>query len=257
MPHRGFAHWLGVIIHWRKGLISFGLRFESDYDGSSACCVASSTNIPTIHSYRSILLPPMTATLLILNMHCPSCTSYITHLLDPFLVASSILDLDISLLDHTVSFEPQGRNRHFKERVVNKVARALQEDGGFEIDGLSLPDRVASPLAAQKQGILHTWFKYLSSTKSTLDPQLASVPNNQLARLQRHIENCSVCQEGRPQDSAVDNDPTGKFELPFEEVTPQDLDDDEDERKINVVIQPSPDSEIREATYSIAGMTCS
>ncbi len=188
----------------------------------------------------------MSATLLIPNMHCPSCISHISSLLEPFIRNSSIRELRTSLLDRTVSFEVM-RNAKKEKRVVQAVKQVLREEGGFEISSERDHHEVTSNGG------------FITHLKSFLSPpSSASIPlsTTQQQRYQRHLNNCEACQAEADQEAAngVRSGTSGEMDG-VRTLSKEGGSEDEEETK--VVVEKPKTGSIREVTFSISGMTCS
>lgn len=143
--------------------------------------VHSSCSLPSICNLALVgPLPPMSSTrshitLVISNLHCPSCVDKITSLLSPYTAsvtgggmaadipsgsagssAGVVSDVSISLLSHTVSFilTPPKRSsikgalftratvdedHRAGRKILNEIVRRLTEIGGFDVQGLVDP----------------------------------------------------------------------------------------------------------------------
>ncbi|RXK37708.1 hypothetical protein M231_05041 [Tremella mesenterica] len=84
-------------------------------------------SLPLHNTSHSLLIP---------NMHCPSCVEHITSLLSTL---TYVRDISISLLLQTVTFrivvsENSVKNNKTEIDLVKDVARVLYREGGFEVD---------------------------------------------------------------------------------------------------------------------------
>lgn len=134
--------------------------------------------------------------LLIRNMHCPSCCEAIRQLLEPL---PAVRDLSIDLLRRTVNFAVDVHAAHPDTDassgalklgdVYDQVVQLLYEEGGFEVEG----DRPGGPPSAHKQPVKarregHGLFGWKKRSREKRERE------EEKARRERHVEHCSTCQ---------------------------------------------------------------
>ena len=113
------------------------------------------------------------STLLVSNIHCPSCVSYVEDLLQPL---SNILTVDVSIVDQTV------RVTHMGSMTASIITKELVA-AAFDVRHVTVHDSTGHKI-------------------SEIEPQLraahrAAHPMRPLSRYRaerKHIENCKACQ---------------------------------------------------------------
>ena len=169
-----------------------------------------------------------TATLLVSNMHCPSCVETITSLLRSL---PHLIDVHISLLLHTVTFGIDGTvvgststsQRPYPE-IIGAVMELLSNQGGFIID------------EAEWQGGRLDWQKGYTGRwlMGREDIAKGSVSKEEETRRRTHLEHCQACREGD-----VKHEKQGLF------------------HHNNINAEGMVLERLRETTILIEGMTCS
>lgn len=164
-----------------------------------------------------------TVTLLIPNMHCPSCVETITNLLAPL---RSISNLNVSLLLHTVSFaiDPHspGSSAKKQEKTEDSVAKLLRREGGFIVESPSAETVSTRKFVTSSSGFT----AWVSDHLSTAAKKAKAERRKEEERRELHLAHCEACRSG----------------LPHEEARPASIDD--------------LDGQILKTTLSISGMTC-
>ncbi|KAL1408194.1 hypothetical protein Q8F55_004999 [Vanrija albida] len=158
-----------------------------------------------------------TASLLVSNMHCPSCVEAITQLLSGL---SSVKNLSISLLLNRVTFAidtsiSSSTKTPSYRRIVDQVKGILATEGGFTVTEEAAPAPAAKPSLFSKLG---------SKRRATKEERRAE------ERHARHLERCEAC---RAEQDALTNG-----------LAPP------------TVSSPPPADQIQVTTLSIEGMTC-
>jgi len=146
-----------------------------------------------------------TITLLIPNMHCPSCVETITNLLAPL---RPISNLNVSLLLHTVTFtlnpDSPGSSARKPDHVVDKAANMLRREGGFIVESPGADTSSMMP-TVKRRGLLEWAGEHLRSAKK----KERTEKEREERRRELHLAHCEACREGRPhdgQDEELDND---------------------------------------------------
>jgi len=218
-------------------------------------------------------------TLVIRNLHCPSCVDKITTLLSPYVASPSeegrhtkidlnpsnsiaplVSDVSVSLLAHTVSFALTAQKKPLikgarllrakidedhraRRKILDEIVQRLTDIGGFDIQGLVDPYPIST----------------LGDAERAISPRLGSLarPGEALSwltrlfstksctssqeRFSRHLENCLSCQANlATKDIPVDSTP----------------DSGADAQKGESKDSLTDLEQIREATYAVEGMTC-
>ncbi|CAK9784363.1 heavy metal translocatin [Cutaneotrichosporon oleaginosum] len=158
-----------------------------------------------------------TASLVVGNMHCPSCVESITNLLAAL---PSVKNLSVSLLLHRVTFAidtsiGSSRVPTSVDRVVEQVAHTLKSEGGFEV---ATEGGDVEPTPAATGGLLDRVFGKRRADKAS---KIAE------ERRRRHLEHCEACQA----EEAGERHPSSTFPAP-------------------------PPDQVLVTTLSIEGMTC-
>lgn len=125
--------------------------------------------------------------LLVKNMHCPSCVDYITSLLSTL---TYVRDVSVSLLLHTVTFrlDPQvaTSSTQTETKLVDEVTALLSKEGGFELDRGSIAPSRTEDAEKPKRSWAGRWGR--REKKQMTDEQ----------RRQLHLEHCEACRSGLP-----------------------------------------------------------
>lgn len=170
----------------------------------------------------------VTTTVLINNIHCASCLSYIQEVL------SSLQPAPLSTTANYVSHEVT--IIHFPELSANGISRALS-DAAFEVHSVRTEDECGNSI--YEQDAVQAPQEWLEQAAQTLGQQVSTLPwrqttagpgllcdtNNQPSR--KHIEHCVACQKSNE-----------KVEVSKD------------------VIVAIPEAQKFTAALSIAGMTC-
>ena len=138
-----------------------------------------------------LLLHLPRVSLLVSNMHCPSCCEAITHLLSPL---PSIRNLSISLLLRTVTFSvdpsiSSSAKQVTREKVVKDVTAILTGEGGFEVDGGSNVPQSSSPTDSKSSKEPLSFLRLLTSSRKHEREQ-----RKEEERRRRHYEHCEACR---------------------------------------------------------------
>lgn len=137
-----------------------------------------------------------TITLLIPNMHCPSCVETITNLLAPLRFVSN---LNVSLLLHTVTFtlnpDSPGSSSKKSDHVVEQAAGVLRREGGFIVESPGT-DAASTRTVAKRRGLFEWASEHLSSTKKRERLE----KEREERRRELHLAHCEACREGRPHE---------------------------------------------------------
>lgn len=173
-----------------------------------------------------------TITLLIPNMHCPSCVESITQLLSPL---RSISNLNVSLLLHTVTFTPNsaapsGSLKSGERGLAKEVTEILQREGGFVVENPSA-EQLSLSTSSSPSGRISQWFHSLGWNAAAKQEEREK--KREEVRRRIHWENCEACREGRSHD--VEPEAVSAAEV---ETVPQD------------------EGGITKTVFSIGGMTC-
>lgn len=200
-----------------------------------------------------------TTTILIRNIHCASCVSYIQETLHDF--GPAIYEVDTSVLSQ-------------KTRIVHKHSISTTLichhlfDAGFEVySALTLDDRGRKMQELDYAGPSETWLE--AATNVGRSPQVGSSSNRSTSCLglppvtkrNKHLQTCLACQKdevhvaekgAKPaahRDSDVDDTSQGPCASTI---------DAPDEKAIvgDHVVDIDPDQSTHKATLSIGGMTC-
>jgi Cu+-exporting ATPase len=153
--------------------------------------------------YRRMALhlqpPPtghVTTTVLINNIHCASCLSYIEEVLSTLQPAP--LSTTANYVSHEVTII------HFTEHSANDISRALS-DAAFEVQSVRTEDEFGKIIYEQDEVQAHQeWLEQAAQTLSehastlswrqtTAHPGLLGDANHQLN--EKHIEHCITCQK--------------------------------------------------------------
>lgn len=119
-----------------------------------------------------------TVSLVVQNLHCPSCVETIQSLLAS---VPAVKNLVVSLLLHSVSFGVDTSQSRNVDKVVSDVKRLLVAEGGFVIDeNVKVENRFSD-----------RWFGQRRQSKKERLTQL---------RRQRHLERCQACREEEARD---------------------------------------------------------
>lgn len=130
-----------------------------------------------------------TVSLLVSNMHCPSCSEAITQLLSSL---PSIRNLSVSLLLRTVTFAidlsiSSSKVTVTTGSVINDVTKVLVREGGFEVEPSSTSVEIrTAPHKVAKKGLLHRLSSALFRSREERKPE---------ERRLRHLDHCMACQE--------------------------------------------------------------
>lgn len=173
----------------------------------------------------------LTASLVVSNMHCPSCVESITNLLSH---VPAVKNLSVSLLLHRITFavdlsagSSSSSAPMTKERVVEQVKRILKSEGGFEV---ASDEEVAEGgnkrnsllLPPPPQHLLGPWIGKRRQDKVTKIVE---------ERRRRHLEHCESC---RAEQEAKEKGIAAPSTLPT----------------------PAPSDQVLTTILSIEGMTC-
>ncbi|GMK57348.1 hypothetical protein CspeluHIS016_0401820 [Cutaneotrichosporon spelunceum] len=128
-----------------------------------------------------------TASLLVGNMHCPSCVESITSLLSAF---GAVQNLSVSLLLHRITFAVDtsigsSRTPTSVNRVVEQVKNTLKSEGGFEVTDESGEE--------PKPRFFDRVFRKERTDKASRVAE---------ERRRRHLEHCEAC---RAEQAALDS----------------------------------------------------
>ena len=125
--------------------------------------------------------------LLVKNMHCPSCVDYITSLLSTL---TYVRDLSVSLLLHTVTFRLDAQvatsSNQTESKLVDEVTALLSKEGGFELDRGSIAPSRTEDAEKWKRNWTGKWAR--REKKQMSEEQ----------RRQLHLEHCEACRSGVP-----------------------------------------------------------
>ena len=136
----------------------------------------------------------VTTTLLINNIHCASCLSYIQEVLS----ASPPLSITANYVSHEVTII------HFPEQSANDISRALS-DAAFEVQSVRTEDEFGRIIYEREEAQAHQeWLEQAAQTLSkqpstlswhqtTAHPGLVGDANHQLN--EKHIAHCVTCQK--------------------------------------------------------------
>lgn len=206
-----------------------------------------------------------TTTLLVKNIHCPSCVSFAEDVLRPL---PDIHKVDISIIDHTIRVQHDAK-KELAQHIIQELSEAA-----FEIQHVSTRDTT---------GRVHYEFD-LSEPSARTSSHKAWPWSRSMSKAERkHIENCNACKSKLESDQAPRRVRRPR-QLALASLMgwtsaskPSDLEkaettssvaassDREEKNTDNVIIQASPDQEdhlddkVREswiATIAIEGMTC-
>ncbi|ORY25914.1 E1-E2 ATPase-domain-containing protein, partial [Naematelia encephala] len=132
-------------------------------------------------------------TLLVSNMHCPSCVESITALLDPI---SSIKDLSVNLLLRTVTFRVDtsisgSKSPKSAEGIQQDVKRVLTTQGGFQVVSAQPDEPASEPHESRREteGWMYA-FDFARRRKERKQRRQAE------QRRQKHFERCDACRLG-------------------------------------------------------------
>jgi heavy metal translocating P-type ATPase len=117
-----------------------------------------------------------TTTLLVKNIHCPSCVSYAEDVLRPLL---DIHKVDISMIDHTIRVQHSAR-----KELAQDITQELCE-AAFEVQHVSTRDTAG-----------HIHYKYDLPESSDRSSSQGTWPwSKSMSKAERkHIENCNACK---------------------------------------------------------------
>ncbi|RSH88277.1 uncharacterized protein EHS24_000811 [Apiotrichum porosum] len=170
-----------------------------------------------------------TASLMVANMHCPSCVEAITELLANI---PAVVNLSVSLLLNRVTFSvdtsissSSSSNPSNYERIVDQVHQVLTTEGGFVVTDENAPV-VATPEPVSPKAVSRP-LAWLSRSNRR------AVKENKVAdeRRRRHLEGCEACRlEAEAAEKGQGAPPT--------------------------VPQAQPADQVLVTTLSIEGMTC-
>lgn len=131
-----------------------------------------------------------TISLLVHNLHCPSCVESITQILSPL---PAVQNLSVSLLLHRVTFavdiSPSSLTTpKTVNKVVQEVKARLAEEGGFKIADINV-DHKHAPRSRSGGSLGRQWWEKLfgRTKKQEEDKQDA-------LKRQRHLGHCPACR---------------------------------------------------------------
>jgi Cu+-exporting ATPase len=139
-----------------------------------------------------------TTTLLLPNMHCPSCAETITQLLSPI---RSISDINVSLLLRTVTFATNTRSSTSSGRAEKitrrEVVDVLMREGGFIVE-----TEEGQPIKLQTRKLdldvraygLGSWMR--GGLSGPTRKQILAM-RKEAKRREIHAAHCNACREGR------------------------------------------------------------
>lgn len=117
----------------------------------------------------------LTSTLLVANIHCPSCVSYIEDILYTF---PEIQKVDVSIIDHAIRIQHEADiSMRFTDELL-KAAFEVQHISTHNASGRQL-DAYDVPRETTKPTSYHLW--------------PVSMPRAQ----KTHVKNCDACQSER------------------------------------------------------------
>ena len=170
----------------------------------------------------------VTTTVLINNIHCASCLSYIQEVLSTLEPAP--LSITANYVSHEVTII------HFLEHSANDISRALS-DAAFEVQSVRTKDEFGHIIYEQEEvQARQEWLEQAAQTlnkqastlswrQTTAHPEWLGGANNQLN--EKHIEHCVTCQKSNEKDETSED-----------------------------VVVAIPEAQKFTATLGIAGMTC-
>lgn len=131
-----------------------------------------------------------TFSLLVRNMHCPSCCEAITQLLSPI---PAVRGLSVSLLLRTITFSVDpSHSSSIKPIVPSVVVRdvnaILTRDGGFEVHQQT-DGNITGKSLAQVNRFTESPFGRVSRGKRERESKVEE------ARCRRHLEHCKECRD--------------------------------------------------------------
>lgn len=153
-----------------------------------------------MHSSSAIL---WTSTILVKNVHCASCVSYIQRILDRF--GDAVHQVDTNIITHHV------RILHQSTLSASEICRALS-DAAFEV--YSAVTRDENELKVQELGAEDSGDGWLEAATEFWKPSPRKViKSNESFQLsdrsprKHHLMNCAACQKesGRPLDISVNS----------------------------------------------------
>ncbi|KIW15763.1 hypothetical protein PV08_05813 [Exophiala spinifera] len=181
-----------------------------------------------LHSFPPPQGGHVTTTVLINNVHCASCLSYIQDVLSTLQPAP--LTISANYISHEVTIV------HFPDHSANDIARALS-DAAFEVQSVQTVDE--SGHVIYEQDLVQTNQEWLDQAAHMLSEQTSTLPRYQTAAHyefrddagyqfnEKHLDHCVLCQRSN-----------------------EKLDTSQD------VIVAIPEAQSFTATLSITGMTC-
>jgi Cu+-exporting ATPase len=200
--------------------------------------------------------PLQTTTLLVSNLHCPSCVSHIETFLNnlhprPYSISQSILR-------HTISV------RHHPSLGVQTICEALS-NAGYDIDSIAQDVTSAGasafiPNTANATGELTRGFQHFTRRRRG-----SGTDADKSEQHRRHLRHCELCLEQASSVATSSAIGVEKAQLEvgaqFGESKPtsdeMSIDRKEDDHSLVVIHSLTVKSQTFQATISITGMTCS
>lgn len=204
--------------------------------------IEKESNMPTITAQKSHT-GVLTHSLLLSNLHCPSCVSNIKELLlrlDP-----TPISISPSLVTSWVTVQ------HEKYLSVGNIRDAL-EDAGFDVCDIIPPEHITkgSPVYGNDRdlGYLDRFIDVFGSGKKD-----GSVSKSDLSK--KHLQNCESCRLEADGKHVTSSQPKSPTPLATAEGLAEAM-GEHPKSDLDVVVDSEDDQDIWQASFAVGGMTC-